>query len=101
MIITTIIPVYNLNDSRKRNLEFIYSRLKEQLPNSKIIISVQSSLQDGEYYKKFEEVVYFKNNLNTFNKSALINYSLKNINIKSDFVMLLDGDVYFKFKKYE
>jgi hypothetical protein len=100
-MITTIIPVYNLNDSRKRNLEFIYSRLKEQLPNSKIIISVQSSFNDGEYYKKFEEVVYFKNNLNTFNKSALINYSLKNINIKSDFVMLLDGDVYFKFKSLE
>ena len=100
-MITIIIPVYNLNDSRKRNLEFIYSRLKEQLPNSKIIISVQSSFHDDEYYEKFEEVIYFKNNLNTFNKSALINYSLKNINIKSDFVMLLDGDVYFKFKSLE
>jgi hypothetical protein len=100
-MITTIIPVYNLDDSRKRNLEFIYSRLKEQLPNSKTIISVQSSFNDGEYYEKFEEVIYFKNNLNTFNKSALINYSLNNINIKSDFVMLLDGDVYFKFKILE
>ena len=100
-MITTIIPVYNLDSSRKRNLEFIYARLKEQLPNSKIIISVQSSIYDGEYYEKFDEVVYFKNSFNSFNKSALINYSLNNIKIKSDFVMLLDGDVYFKFKSLE
>jgi hypothetical protein len=100
-MITTIIPVYNLDASRKRNLEFIYARLKEQLPNSKIIISVQSSIYDDKYYEKFDEVFYFKNNFNTFNKSALINYSLNNIKIKSDFVMLLDGDVYFKFKSLE
>jgi hypothetical protein len=101
-MITTIIPVYNLDANRKRNLEFIYERLKEQLPNSKIIISVQSSIYDeNKYYEKFDEVVYFKNNFNTFNKSALINYSLNNIKIKSDFVMLLDGDVYFKFKSLE
>ena len=101
MIITTIIPVYNLDASRKRNLEFIHERLKEQLPNSKIIISVQSSIYDDKYYEKFDNVVYFKNSFKTFNKSALINYSLNNIKIKSDFVMLLDGDVYFKFKSLE
>ena len=100
-MITTIIPVYNLNYSRKRNLEFVYSRLKDQLPDSRIIISVQSSSEDYNYYKKFDEVVYFKNSFKTFNKSALINYSLDNVEIQSDFVMLLDGDIYFKFKSLE
>lgn len=100
-MITTIIPVYKLNKNRKRNLEFIYARLKDQLPDNRIIISVQSSSQDNNYYKKFDEVVYFKNSFKTFNKSALINYSLDNIEIHSDFLMLLDGDIYFKFKNLE
>ena len=100
-MLTTIIPVYKLSDDRKRNLEFLYARLKEQLPDSRVIISIQSSDDDGDYYEKFDEVVYFKNNNNTFNKSALINYSLDNIEISSSFVMLLDGDIYFKFKNLE
>lgn len=101
MTITIIIPVYRLSIDRKRNLEFLCARLKEQLPTSRIIISVQSSNDDGDYYDKFNEVIYFKNKFNNFNKSALINYSLDNIEIISDFVMLLDGDVYFKFKNLE
>jgi len=101
MTITTIIPVYNLSSDRKRNLEFLYNRLKDQLPSSRIIISVQSSENDGDYYEKFEEVIYFKNKFINFNKSALINYSLDSLEIISDFIMLLDGDVYFKFKNLE
>jgi hypothetical protein len=97
-VITTIIPVYKLSEYRKRNLEFIYARLKEQLPDCRTIVAVQSSDEDGDYYDKFDEIIYFKNNFQTFNKSALINYSINNVKIDSNFLMLLDGDVYFKFK---
>ena len=95
-MLTIIIPAYKLSDSRKRNLEFIYARIKNQLEDSRVIIAVQSH-EDDKYYNRFDEVVYFKNKLKFFNKIALINHALDNIEIKTDFVMLLDCDIYFKF----
>ena len=96
-MLTVIIPVYKLSDSRKRNLEFIYARIKDQLEDIRVIIALQS-YEDDCYYDRFDEVVYFRSRLNHFNKSALINHVLNKVEIKTDFVMFLDCDIYFNFK---
>lgn len=99
-MITCIIPVYNLDEERKRNLEFIYKRLIEA--EIEVVIAIQEN-KINNYYKKFDKaklINCFKNeNKNNFNKSFVFNFCIKNINFNSDFVLFLDADVYLPFKE--
>jgi hypothetical protein len=93
--LTTIIPVFNPDKDRKRNLEFVYERLKQFETN--IVIAVQSSCVDN-YYSLFHEakVTFVNAPTDNFNKSFIFNYCMSLV--ETNFIMLLDSDIYFDFK---
>lgn len=95
-MLTVALPTYKIHGFRKRNLEFIYERLLSC--NFNIAFAIQSEEKD-EYYSRFEkaEINFFSIN-GGFNKNFLINRCLE-MNIKTDFFMILDADVYFSFSK--
>ena len=98
MLITTIIPAFSLDADRKRNLEFICDRLHEQLGSyNTTIIAVQDEELDP-YYNKFPNVVLCYNTHKEFNKSFVFN-SILDTKIDSDFVLLLDADIYLPFRE--
>jgi hypothetical protein len=99
MHITTVIPAFSLDSDRKRNLEFICDRLHEQLgSDNTTIIAVQDEKLDS-YYNKFPNVVKcYNNRYKEFNKSFIFN-SILDTKIESDFVLLLDADIYLPFKE--
>jgi hypothetical protein len=101
-MLTIIIPTYKLSKFRRINLEFLYHRLEEQIPNCRVVIANQYSHEDEDYYKKFDEVIYLKNDSQKFNKKFLINQTLGSIKEdKNEFLMFLDCDIYFRFKNLE
>jgi hypothetical protein len=87
-----------LDLDRKRNLEFVCDRLHEQLgSDNKTIMAVQDEKLDY-YYNKFPNVVLcYDKRYKKFNKSFVFN-SILNTKIESDFVLLLDADIYLPFK---
>ena len=92
-MVTFIIPVYEPDIQRKRNLEFIYDRLSSA--DFSIIIGVQAEFLD-EYYKKFNKAKvlnFFKSG--PFNKSFILNSCMRQVDSK--FIVLLDADIYFNF----
>lgn len=99
-MITAVIPVYNLDEYRKRNLEFVFERLIEA--DIEIIIAIQDNKID-KYYKKFKKaklVNFFDSKYkNKCNKSFIFNSCIKSINFNSNFVLFLDADVYLPFKE--
>lgn len=97
-MITSIIPLFNLTEDRKKNLEFIYERLLEA--KIEVVFAIQSDVVDN-YYKKFKEAKilnFFNIKYKNFNKSFLFNSCLKNIKSFKKFVLFLDCDVFFSFK---
>jgi GT2 family glycosyltransferase len=99
-MLTVIIPAYDLDQDRKRNLDFIYERLSSL--NFKIIIAVQSKsiFDDFRYFDKFSKAEIKKINsekYDYFNKSFIFNSCMKTVD--TSFTMLLDADVYFSFQE--
>lgn len=97
-MLTVIIPVYSLDQERKRNLEFVYNRLVSF--NFKLIIGIQLKNidEDLEYFNKFDKAEiksFYENKYKFFNKGFIFNSCLKSVD--TDFVMLLDADVYLPF----
>lgn len=92
--LTTIIPVYNPDFHRKRNLEFLYNRLCDV--ETDIVIGVQSKFID-KYYDRFNNAKIIKVEKDgSFNKCLIFNFCMNLVN--TDFLMLLDSDIYLNFK---
>lgn len=97
MIITTVVPIFNLTPLRKRNLEFVYSRLLEA--DGEIIFGIQDKSPDLKYYSKFKEarLVMCPSTIpDIFNKGVIFNKCSRHVPTK--FFMFLDADIYLSFK---
>lgn len=102
MLLTVLIPVFRLDDNRKRNLEFIYNRLISHYDESEIeiILGIQDEYIDT-YYHKFHRAIirhYDEYGDKKFNKSYLYNRCIED-GIDGDYLVFLDADVYFPFNK--
>lgn len=102
MLFTVLIPIYQPDIDRKRNLEFIYNRLIDHYSEDEIeiIFGIQDIILD-EYYLKFDRAIikhYRSLNRNSFNKSIIFN-SCINEGINGQFLVFLDSDIYFPFQK--
>ena len=99
VMLTVFLPIYKIDGLRKRNLEFLYERLLSC--DFKIVFAVQAEKID-EYYSRFKKarVINFfgQNCVGGFNKNFLINRCLE-MKFETDFIMILDADVYFSFAK--
>lgn len=98
-MITSVIPIYKLDEKRKINLEFIYERLIEA--DIKILFAIQSKKIDS-YFKKFKKAhllnFYKSKYKKSFNKSFLFNSCIKEVDFFEKFILFLDLDIYFPFK---
>lgn len=99
MLLTVLIPIFQLDNYRKRNLEFIYNRLIDHYDTSsiEIIFSIGDEALDI-YFQKFDRAVIKHYPSKTFNKSYLFNQTVKEP-ISGDFLVFLDVDVYLPFHK--
>lgn len=101
MFLSVLIPIYNLDFERKRNLEFIYNRLISHYNESEIeiILGIQDPIID-EYYHRFDRAILRNYNYNNqdFNKSYIFNKCIED-GINGEFLLFLDADIYFPFKK--
>jgi len=97
-MLTVIVPIYKLDNERKRNLYFIYERLSSL--NFKLIFGIQITKNDNfnfDYFNKFNANIEFLEKYDYFNKSFIFNSCLELVDTK--FVLLLDADVYFNFSE--
>lgn len=101
MLFTVLIPVFRLDNNRKRNLEFIYNRLISHYNESEIeiILGIQDPIID-EYYHRFDRVILKNYNYNDqdFNKSYIFNRCVEE-GINGEYLVFLDGDIYLPFHK--
>jgi hypothetical protein len=102
MLLTVLIPVFRLDNDRKRNLEFIYNRLISHYNESEIeiVLGIQDSSID-EYYHKFDRAVlkHYNYNGKDFNKSYIFNRCIEE-GTSGKYLVFLDGDVYLPFHKF-
>lgn len=94
--ITAFVPVFEPTSLRKRNLEFLCCRLREN--GIKTIVAVQRVGRCDEAYYRDLPVsdVMFLERFSGFNKSFVLNQCL-DVEIETPFVLLLDSDLYFDF----
>jgi hypothetical protein len=97
MNITTVVPIFNLTLLRRRNLEFVYSRLLEA--NGEIVFGIQDKTPDIKYYSSFKDakLVMCPSTIpDIFNKGIIFNKCSRHVRTK--FFMFLDADIYLPFK---
>lgn len=99
-MLTVVFPIYELDEQRKRNLEFIYERLAPL--NFKLIMGIQTKSDnfnfDSSYFNKFSRAtikIVSDKKYNFFNKGFIFNSCFDLVD--TDFVLLLDADVYIPF----
>jgi hypothetical protein len=99
MLLTVLIPVFRLDNDRKRNLEFIYNRLISHYDSHsiEILFSIGDEVLDS-YFDKFDRATIKHFPQKSFNKSYLFNQAIKDP-IKGNFLVFLDVDVYLPFYK--
>jgi hypothetical protein len=97
VMITVIVPIFNLTPLRKRNLEFVYERLTDA--NLDVILGIQDESPDLDYYSRFSKakIVACPSLVpNTFSKGKIFNECVNYVATK--FFLFLDADIYIPFK---
>jgi hypothetical protein len=97
VMITVIVPIFNLTPLRKRNLEFVYERLTDA--NLDVILGIQDESPDLDYYLKFSKakiVSCLSPVPNVFSKGKIFNECVNYVATR--FFLFLDADIYIPFK---
>ena len=92
--VTIVIPLYNLDELRKRNFNFLFKKIKEL--NCNIILAEQH--KEFNYSKKISEKIihqYVKINSDVFHKSKLLNECANNV--KTEYIWFMDADVFLPY----
>lgn len=98
--VTFIIPVYDLEEYRIRNLKYILPYIIDT--GCKVVVSEQSSKNTSnlsELLKKYPTVkhVFYITEEKRFHKTGIINYAVKN-HVDTKYAWVNDADHYMKFK---
>jgi len=97
VMITVIVPIFNLTPLRKRNLEFVYDRLADA--NLDVILGIQDQNPDLDYYSRFSnaKIVACPSPVpNAFSKGKIFNECVNYVTTR--FFLFLDADIYIPFK---
>lgn len=102
MLLTVLIPIYQLDSDRKRNLEFIYNRLISHYSYDEIeiIFGIQDTIID-DYYSIFDRAQirhYPFVESSVFNKSRIFNRCCDD-GFDGKFLVFLDADIYLPFQQ--
>lgn len=92
-MITIIIPFFNQNSYRKRNLDVVVANFRKNYPDFDILIIEQRNDESTEIIELGDKCRIYQINceFSNFNKSFLINKAIKEF-VKTDIIMMSDAD---------